>query len=172
MSPKKLAIITVIVFLLIASIPIGCTILSNLYDNPQPPTLPDQSSPGRVTLTSSGCCYWVSDAVVKMVEPDGSSHTLISKDAVYEYDIFECVAIPEVESPIQIIIEFVGHQAEDDYVSLVAAEYSNSGELAKTGLLLEIGDAELFVYSGDEQRRFKSGAFDENSEDGIWFQVD
>lgn len=165
---KWLAIIGICLFMVLTVI--ACRAFVSRVNEPLNPVIPRSSSPDKVILTSEGCCFWVSDVKVSIFDEDDNEHVIIAEDLVYEYDIFECSDIPKTESPIRVVIEFVGHTTTEEAASLVVWQFSNTDELLKNGLLLCFGDATLHARSGKISKNFAAD-YSVDGEDIPWYQL-
>lgn len=165
---KRAKIIFLLLFIIVSYG--GYRLFINWLEEPVYPVVPNNSSKNKVILTSRGCCFYVTDATVLLIDESGSETVLISEDTVYEYDIYECNNIPEIDSPIQVIINFSSHYNIDDDVSLLVGEFSNTSELQKNGLLLRFGDGDLTVRNGNNEKFFRAGVFGDKGDKSPWYQ--
>ena len=149
---------------------ISCGALLNWLDEPMNPTVPEKSSQGKVTLTSRGCCFWATNVTVSLLDKNEAKTVLISEETVYEYDIFDCDAIPDIQTPIRVMIDFTSHYSIEEDVSLIVGEFPNTDELLKDGLLLYFSDGGLIVRNGNKETSFWAGVFGNGGEESPWFQ--
>lgn len=161
MSKTKYVKIGCLLFSIIA-VCMVCRMLINWLAEPMYPEVPEKSVSNKVVLTSRGCCFWATNATISLQNESENKTILLSEEAVYEYDIFECTNIPK-------IIEFTSHYSIEEEVSLVVLEFSNTDELLQKGLLFYFGDGDLIVRHGNEEKRFRAGCFggDDNEP---WYQ--
>jgi len=168
---NKKQIIWGVMILVIICLIIGCKFFFDWINEPLYPTLPEQSVRDKIILTSQGYCFWAEDMTIVLVDTSGNEYSMISTDIVYEYDIFECTNIPNIETLIQVIMNFRSHYAIEEDVSLLVAEYSNTDELLKNGLLLSFGDGDLMVRSGENDTYFYAGVFGDDGQESSWFPL-
>lgn len=165
---RKRVIIIVCVFSFLVVAYIACTSFIKWIDEPMFPVIPTKSSPEKIILSSRGCCFWATDVTVSLLDGYGNKTIIISEDDVYEYDIFECSDIPDIDTPIQVIMNFKSHYAVEETVTLSVGEFSNTKQIMKSGLLLCFGDGDLIVHAGADKKLFQAGVFGRT--DGGWFE--
>jgi len=141
-------------------------------DEPMYPEIPTESSPGKIILTSRGCCFWAEDVTVSFLDGYGNKAVIISEDTVYEFDIFECDDIPNFGTPIRVIMDFKSYYVVDETVSLSVGEFANTDEILKEGLLLRFGDGDLSVCNGNTKKLFQAAVFGAEDEQSGWFLND
>ena len=168
MSKKWVVIIGIC--LVISSYMVACKIFVEGLDDPPHLKVPKESEQGKVVLTSLGCCFWATDAVVSLVDASGNKTDLISEKTVYEFDVFESDSIPQINAPIQIVIEFTSHYSIEENVSLTVGEFANTDELWESGLLLCFGDGTLNVRNGNKEIRFAGWSFS-GEEVSTWYEL-
>lgn len=134
------------------------------------PVVPEKSEHDKVILTSRGCCFWATDATVSLLDENGSRTELISEETVYEYDIFECDNIPDINAPVRVAIDFTSHYSIEEDVSLTVGEFTSTDELLKNGLLLYFGDGTLIVRNGNKEKLFCAGGFGDGESESPWYQ--
>ena len=140
-------------------------------NEPMHPEIPENSSQNKIVLTSRGCCFWTTDTTVSLLDERGNRDTLIAAEMVYEYDIFECENIPNITTPIRVVIDFTSHYGIEEDVSLIVGEFANTNELSEKGLLLCFGDGTLLVRSGNHEKAFAAGSFGEEGDEAPWYQM-
>ncbi|MDR1002214.1 MAG: hypothetical protein LBL82_02950 [Oscillospiraceae bacterium] len=133
------------------------------------PGYPNKSLPGRAILGSAGCCFRAKNAVVYMLDENGGITPLFTEKLIDNHDTYECNNIPEIDAPIQIIIDFTEQYADTKRVSFKVAEFSSTDEMIREGLLLCFGDGDLAVFVGESKSLFKAGTH-RGDKEGSWYK--
>jgi len=168
---KKKRVIVGVAILLIAILTVGCHSFFTWVNEPMYPKIPEKSSPNKIVLTSQGCCFWTTDTTVSLLDGSGNTHILIAAETVYEYDIFECKNIPNITTPIRVVVDFTSHYAIEEDVSLIVGEFTGTNELLEKGLLLYFGDGTLLVRNGNDEKNFAAGCFGNEGDEAPWYQA-
>lgn len=166
---RKRIIIAACVFVFFVVFYTACMRFVKWIDEPMYPEIPTESSPGKIILTSRGCCFWAEDVTVSLLDGNGNKTVIISENTVYEFDIFECDDIPDVGTPIQVIMDFKSFYAIDETVSFSVGEFASTDEILKEGLLLRFGDGDLSVCYGKKKKLFQAAVFGTGDEQSGWF---
>jgi len=140
-----------------------------IYANEPVTPIPLVSAPGKLRLTSDGCCFTATDATVYILDENDSKTVLIEEERVSYRDTYECADIPKIKGKIRIGIDFISDYSETKDVSLIVGEFSSTDTLSVTGLLLSFGDGDLTVRSGLGKKFFRDGVFGQNGE-SAWYQ--
>ena len=133
------------------------------------PGFPEESLPNRIIIGSAGCCFRARDIVLYMIDENGNTTSLLSEELIQNHDTYECISIPEINTPVEVFIDFTEEYADVKRISLKVANYSNTDEMLRTGLLLCFEDGTLTVLSGKEKTIYKAGIFF-GDEKGYWYQ--
>lgn len=78
---RKWILIPSICLLAVISL-VACAAFWDWINEPMNPIVPQESSPGKLILTSRGCCFWATDAVVSFIDASGKETVLISEKTV------------------------------------------------------------------------------------------
>lgn len=123
-----------------------------------------QSTPDKLILESGGCCFTAYNVEVFLLDESGNKTVLIFAEEVANHDVYECIKVPDIAAPVQVVIDFTSDWGpkENDYkedVSLTAGEFDNTGEFLKEGLLLLFHDGQLCVRNGNNEKLFKKDSY-------------
>ena len=168
---KKRTVIIICILLFIILLFVGCHGFITWLDD-SPPEIPRNSSSNKIILASEGCCFLATDVTVAFLEECGNKTIVIFKEEVWWLDIFEYRRrdIPEIDAPINVLIDFTSHYGNVERVSLIVGDFSCSNDLLRRGLLLLFLDGELLICDGNNRTLFRHGAFNRDSYGDYWFQ--
>ena len=148
----------VIFAVIIAMVIIGVVSLFTwvaLTDDTAPPELPIESTPGRITVTSNGCCMDVNGLRVMAVNDRGDEIIIAEAPKVTHYDIFD-FEMPDTDNAYSdIVVSCVYYYG--DYYDFCDKVFSLE-DVEKNGLLLYIQEADTAYFnarSGEAQVSYR-----------------
>jgi len=162
-SIKILIAIGIAVFLGIAAFFVWAT----LTDDMRPPDRPIESKPGKITVTSNGCCMHVEDLKVTALTDAGDELVLAQTQKVVLNSIFS-FDMPMLDSAytrIAVSCTFFYGEPSDFYEVVFSRD-----ELVRNGLLLYIQEADGAYFNartGNKQVSYKL-----NHTTGGWDKLD
>ena len=155
---KKLLIIIVPISLLIGLFLLFALVL--FEDDMHPPKLPTKSAENMLTVTSSGCCFFVEDVVVSLLSDDGQKTEIDAYEAVYMYDTFKHTLPTILDSPLSLLVEFKCFYRDEVEFSMSVMDFADINELKRAGVLIyfqEHDDMYLNVIAGGNHKSYKMG---------------
>ncbi|MCL1820818.1 MAG: hypothetical protein FWG36_09205 [Oscillospiraceae bacterium] len=165
---KKIFIIVPIVLILIGLYLFLALVV--FEDDMRPPKLPIESAANTLSITSNGCCFWVEDVVISLLNTNGQRTELGSHEAVYMHNIFKHTMPTITDSPLSLLVEFKCFYGDEVDFSMSVMDFTDINEIKQTGVLIyfqEHDDVYLNVVAGKNHKSYKMG-----SEENRWLLMD
>jgi len=164
---KKSLIITIIVAAVVVIGIAAFFVWAILTDDMRPPDRPIESKPGKITVTSNGCCMHVENLEVIALTDAGDEQVIAQVQKVFQNNIFS-FDMPTLDSSytkIAVSCTFFYGDSSDFYEVVFSRD-----ELVQSGLLLYIQEADgayLNARTGNRQVSYKL-----NHATGGWDKLD
>jgi len=165
---NKAAIISTIALLMFIGLCIF--VVHIIEDDTRPPVLPTESTANTLTITSNGCCFWVEDVAVSLLDENGQKTELATHEYVYMYDIFKHKIPAYSDTHLSLFIEFKSFYGDEAVFSMSVMDYVDINDLRQTGVLIyfqEKDDMYLNIIAGGNHKSFKMG-----DQDSRWILMD